>query len=517
MAKLIRLGKYELIKRIAVGGMSEIYLASQGGLRGFERAVIVKCVREDLDTDQEVRDMFMDEARIAACLKHPNIVHLYDVGEQRGTAYLAMEYIFGRDLLQIAERLRLLGREIPVPFAVKIACDALAGLYYAHQVAEFEDRPLHVIHRDISPQNILVSFDGVTKVVDFGIAKAASRLSQTQAGVLKGKYAYMSPEQVRGKDLDHRSDQFSLATVLYETLTGTRLFLREDDYATMEAVDAAEIPPIRVLRKDIPRRLWRALRKALRKNPARRFRSCLDMERYLHPLLKGSPMEQTAMVARTMRELFADEIAARERAIQQAAESDRELIMGTGFEMLPAQPTRTRPAPSPVPPLAHERYQQILASRQGEQTQIQGPALSQASNTERTQPHGRPGRASRGVDWKTLLVVFVAVLLATFLVVFWLTGRQPGEEEAPATLGKPVPLSSTFRPGEDGFISISVRPTVRVIVDGKTLGLGAFHKHPLRAGPHAVEFQDTVSGDSEKLMVQIEADSEALLGPAKWQ
>ncbi|MBW2702483.1 MAG: serine/threonine protein kinase [Deltaproteobacteria bacterium] len=556
------LGKYQLIKRIAVGGMSEIYLSSQGGLHGFERAVILKRIREDLDAEQEVQEMFLDEARIAACLKHANIVHLYDVGRDNGVAYLAMEYIFGRDLMQVAERARLVDMQLPVWFVLKVMIDSLAGLHYAHEVAEFEDKKLKVIHRDVSPQNIIISFDGVSKILDFGIAKAEARMNKTQAGVLKGKYAYMSPEQVRGKPMDHRSDQFSMAVVFYEILTGTRLFQRDTDYSTMEAVDQCEIPPIRVLRKDVPRRLVRVLRKATRRNPKRRFASCKDMEQALHKLLRGSPVEQTMQMSAFMRDLFANELEARERVIAEADDMQREILLKTGFEMALENTSRGRKAKAA--PSAARRYEEILAAKEAKKNPDKVPALLPDENLPEDQdtfydgvaqqrgqqqdepvststqasmramgqaptrpPRPRPRPKPRpeptelppeevgGLfsDWRVLLVVFALVLGLGFL------GMQFFEEEAaiPAPSIGDNGLPNEARPGLDGFLSVSVRASVEVLVDGKSLGLGAFRNQPLTKGKHTVIIRDTNTGKKTERSVEIVPNGEKLLAPQEWQ
>jgi serine/threonine-protein kinase len=514
LGRLGRLGKYQLIKRIAVGGMSEIYLASQGGLDGFDRAVVVKCIRDDLMDEREVLDMFLDEARIAACLKQANIVHLYDVGVgDSGVPYLAMEYIFGRDLTEIADRARSLGWELPIQFILQIVCDCLAGLHYSHNVAEFEDRPLRMIHRDVSPQNIIVSFDGVTRLVDFGISKAEARLSETRAGVLKGKYAYMSPEQVRGKPLDHRSDQFSLAVVFYEVSTETRLFQRDTDYSTMEAVDRCEIPPMKVLREDLPRRLIRALRKAIRKNPKRRFKSCMDMERYLHRLLRGSAVERTEIISRYMRKLFAPELEVRDQAIAQAPKEERKIILSTGFELLKEGSNRIDPTLEP--PLAQMRYEEILAERQDEKTHLKAkplaaePAPLELLPTDRggapiDSKKRKPAAASLLNDWRFLILVFLAVMvLGLFLLTTF--GGEDGID------------ASSARPGLDGFLSVSVAPRVRVFVNGHDMGTGAFRKHPLERGIHEVKLRDLESEETRILNVHIKPDEEFIVSPMNYQ
>lgn len=551
MVKLAQLDKYQLIKRIAVGGMSEIYLASQGGLSHFERAVILKCIRGDLETDREVLDMFLDEARIAACLKHPNIVHLYDVGEDGNVPYLAMEYIFGRDLMQISERARAMGQELPMQFIIQVMCSALAGLHYAHEIAEYEDKPLRAIHRDVSPQNILVSFDGVTKIVDFGIAKAEARLSHTQAGILKGKYAYMSPEQVRGRALDHRSDQFSLAVVFYEIITNTRLFQRDTDYSTMEAVDACEIPPVRVLRKDVPRRVVRVLKKAMRRNPKRRFNSCKEMEQSLHKLLHGSAVERSDYVANFMRSLFASDLKVRDSAIREADDDERELILSTGFEMIDDRMTKIDELPPP--PIAHNRYQQMLQERQSRKTAVKAKGLKEVDPSEvidlsaakeedsaKTDPEGTQPRANaedstfkakapgqnksqkveirkRGKgfmgDWPMMILVFVVVLLVVLGIASLLSG--PSTVTTGQSGNNKSSLPAFARNGLDGFLSVSVSPSVEVILDGQSMGNGAFAKQPLERGMHKIELRQ--GSRRKKIDVQIQVNKERFIAPEDWQ
>ena len=192
-------GRYELLKRIAAGGMGEVYLARQAGLEGFEKLLVVKVLLPNLAEDREFTEMFLDEARIAARLDHPNIGQIYDMGEVDGSYYIAMEYIRGDDVVRLWKQARHQNKSIPPALAVRIAADAAAGLDYAHKAVGIDNEPLHLIHRDVSPQNILVTFDGGVKLIDFGVAKAAGRVSHTSAGTIKGKFAYMSPEQISGE------------------------------------------------------------------------------------------------------------------------------------------------------------------------------------------------------------------------------------------------------------------------------------------------------------------------------
>ena len=219
-----RFGKYTLIDRIAVGGMAEIFLARQAGPEGFEKNIVIKRIRPHLSKEPNFVRMFLNEAKLAAQLNHPNIVQIYDLGKIGESYFIAMEYIFGRDMRRIIPKADALGIPFPMVYALKIASSVCEGLYFAHQRVDVYGQRLDIVHRDVTPENIFVSFDGTVKILDFGIAKAANQIEQTLAGELKGKLSYMSPEQCVGSQLDNRSDLFSLGTVLYEWLTGFKLF-----------------------------------------------------------------------------------------------------------------------------------------------------------------------------------------------------------------------------------------------------------------------------------------------------
>jgi len=238
-----RLGKYEIVALLAVGGTAEIYLARIGGAAGFEKYVVVKCLHEFLADDAEFVDMFLDEARLCSHLDHSNIVQVHELGQHEGRYYIAMEYLPGLSLAMVARRAidRVPGGRIPQPVVLAIAVQACAGLHYAHERVA-DGQPLHIVHRDISPQNLVISFEGIVKLVDFGIAKADVRASKTRSGTIKGKFAYMSPEQCRSSDVDRRTDVFALGVVIHELLTARRLFKRASAYETYQAVIEGVIP-----------------------------------------------------------------------------------------------------------------------------------------------------------------------------------------------------------------------------------------------------------------------------------
>ncbi len=266
-------GKYQLLKRLAMGGMAQIYLARRRGPEGFEKLLVIKRILPHLAENADFVRMFLDEARIAARLDHPNIVDIYDLGAQDDTFFIAMEYIHGEDLRRVWKRAERSGQLIPVPLVCRIMIEACAGLEHAHKQKDTQGRPLGIVHRDISPQNILLTFEGRVKVVDFGIAKAADQATVTRSGVLKGKYSYMSPEQAAGqKNLDCRTDIFALGVVLYELLTGMRLFKRLTDMATLQAVADCNISPPSQINPRVPKDLDPIVMKALTRAPPRDHR-----------------------------------------------------------------------------------------------------------------------------------------------------------------------------------------------------------------------------------------------------
>jgi serine/threonine protein kinase len=357
-----RVGRYRLVKRLAAGGMAELHLAEAVGPDGAPRMVVVKTLREDLDED-ELITMLLEEARIASCLRHPNIVELIEVGQEGKTHFLAMEFVFGRNLRELRERCEELGERIPHRHLVTILADTLDALHHAHHEATFEGRPLRVIHRDVSPQNVLVGFDGAVKLLDFGMAKASAQQSRTRAGVLKGKYAYMSPEQVHFQGVDHRSDLFSVGVVLWELLTGRRLFLRHTDYETVRAVMACQVPFARALSPTLPwSPSWVAFR-ALRRDPRWRYR---DARRMRDALLAGdgrSREDARRELAAWMRALFSRPLAQREALLERLRDDParHRMVLESGFELLdevtdpgvslrpsPGPDGETDPAPPPV-------------------------------------------------------------------------------------------------------------------------------------------------------------------------
>ena len=276
-------GRYELLGRLGSGGMAEVYLARAVGLEDFEfeKIVVLKRVLPERIDDRRYAAMFRDEARVAATLEHPNIVHTHDIGIKDDECFFTMEYLHGEDLKAILAAAAKQQEPLPLELALQIAVGCAAGLHHAHEQTDYAGRPLEIVHRDVSPSNIIVTRTSGVKLIDFGIAKAASDKEQTGVGVLKGKVAYMSPEQCRGEVLDRRCDVFALGIVLYEMVAMARPFAAANVLGTVHKLLGEEPRRPRELRPDCPPALERIVLKALEKDPARRYQTAFEMQEEL--------------------------------------------------------------------------------------------------------------------------------------------------------------------------------------------------------------------------------------------
>jgi serine/threonine protein kinase len=310
--------------------MAEVFKAKSYGVEGFEKIIAIKRILPTMGEDRDFIKMFIDEAKIAGQLAHANICQIFELGRIEGSHFIAMEYIWGKDLLQIQNRIRKLKSAIPVQLACFVISKVLEGLDYAHRKRDPLGRPLEIVHRDCSPQNVLVSYEGEVKVIDFGIAKATSRNSRTMAGVLKGKFGYMSPEQVRGLPLDRRSDIFALGTMLYECLTGERLFQGETDFSTLEKVRNVDVQPPRAVNPNIPEAVEKVILKALAKDVDDRYQWCSEMLADLQQYLMSQEVVFTAKsLSGWLKETFQQEIDRERQQLEQYKRVGRDgLIAG---------------------------------------------------------------------------------------------------------------------------------------------------------------------------------------------
>jgi serine/threonine protein kinase len=312
----MKFGDYYLFERVAVGGMAEVYKGVSYGVEGFERLFAVKRVLPDISEDQEFIEMFIDEAKIAVQLTHANIGQIFELGNAEGSYFIAMEFVQGKDGRAIFDRARSRAEHLSIPMVCHIIKEVCEALEYAHNKRNDRGESLDLIHRDVSPQNVLVSYDGEVKLIDFGIAKAAGKASKTQAGILKGKFSYMSPEQVRGKPIDKRSDLFSLGVCLYELLTLERCFSGESDFSTLEKVREADFRRPTQINRDIPPELEKIVYRALARDPDQRFQNASDFQDALQKFLyQSGAFYSRKDLAAFMRATFAKELESEQQRL----------------------------------------------------------------------------------------------------------------------------------------------------------------------------------------------------------
>jgi serine/threonine protein kinase len=400
-------GPYTLLHPLARGGMATTWLARVTGDEvGHE--LVIKRMLPEVSGDADVRALFAEEARTAMLLDHEHLVRTWDWGEVDGESYIAMEYVWGQDLRQIVERGQSLGQFIPLRMVVEIVARAARGLFVAHNVSDDHGRPLGLVHRDISPPNLMVGFDGRVKVVDFGIARAESHWAKVRPGQLKGKFSYMSPEQVQGLEIDHRSDLFALGIVLYELTTKKRLFRADSDMATIRMVADARFDPPHRVRADYPPRLEEIVMTALARDPADRYADAWQMAQALDHFLQETRAETTtAQIASYMKEIFADLI------------EDAESTLGPGYAGPTGAPRIPRKAPEPAPQAAAPK-RQLTPS---------GPVVSVTHMVQ--QSDDEFVRASRSPNlflWGTGGLVMVAIGLAAYMGLTRGTGSYTLQE-----------------------------------------------------------------------------------------
>ncbi len=350
-----RFGKYTLLRRLAVGGMAELYLALQKSVAGFEKLIVVKRVLPHLAVDETFVEMLLAEARIAATLTHPNIAQVYDVGVAEGDYFIAMEHVHGEDLRSIVRQMRQKEvRSFPLEHTLAIVMGVCKGLGYAHDRKDLDGEPLEIVHRDISPQNVLVTFTGDVKVVDFGIAKARSA-NEEDEGQLKGKVPYMSPEQAQGLPLDSRSDIFSLGVMLFELCTGKRLFKGKDEQETLQRIVRGQYPQPTQINPNLSPRLEAIILQALAVDRDTRYQDAREMLADLESYIREEQLAVSALsLGEWMQSLFDDKLAQQKQMLQEgrqlaevlAAEEPEDLaaISSMGLSLSGVSQVRQKPA-----------------------------------------------------------------------------------------------------------------------------------------------------------------------------
>lgn len=358
-----KIGRYELCFELASGGMASVHLARVEGNPGFEKLVALKRIHPHLACEQEYVEMFLDEARIASRITHSNVCSVFDFGEADGEYFIAMEYLVGEPLSRVHRRVLadLDQRDSPLlPMRMaRIVAQACEGLHAAHELADADGESLHVVHRDVSADNLFVTYDGATQVVDFGIAHARQRVHNSEAGQVKGTFPYMAPEQMTSAVVDRRVDVWALGTVLWELLTLRKLFLRESDVNTMYAVLSGEIQPPSAYRSEVSADLDEIVLKALQRSPDERWQSAREMGKALRRYLaKQDELIGPAEIAEWMRELFPSgelrkrelmEIARSRKGVESEPEGAAEAENGERTSRFPVLMVDRMPAAPPLP------------------------------------------------------------------------------------------------------------------------------------------------------------------------
>jgi len=549
MSNNLVFGKYEIQHRIAIGGMGEVFFAIQRGVSGFERPVILKSLLPDLAQQQELVNQFLDEARVAATLNHPNVVSIFEVGLWNGTFYIAMEYIRGRNLAQLIRRALEQQVRLPPAVSARIVREAAMGLHHAHVATDASGHGLNIVHRDISPQNIMVREDGVAKVVDFGIASAANRSTRTATGTIKGKLAYMAPEQVLAQSMSPKVDQFALGVVFWELLTCRRLFRAENDLALMKMLLEAPIPRPETFAADVPAPMADVVMRMLDRDAARRFDSLHDVVDALEGLqVTPTPAQSPAAF---MRKLGTDDLkieikpsttsgenfvislneqstpaAAAEvktgalQGLDGATKGSAELkaprrsmvpFVGAAVALLAlgaAAWSFTRPPPNeptPPPPTVQVVAPPPIVEVVVDAGPSTPPPVAEATLELKTVPAG----ALLRVDGRPVGASPQRLTMSsgvTHYVLAELSGYERNEieltlaaaEERSVTLelkarsGKPgtrpTPVASPPLKSDPGFLTIATTPWTKVTIDGELMGSTPIYKIRLTPGAHKVQF-----------------------------
>jgi serine/threonine protein kinase len=443
MSSSTRFGKYDLLALLATGGMAEIWLARVSGMAGFEKLVVIKRLLDKLAIDPEYVEMFLDEARINARLTHSNIVQVLELGQVEGKYFMAMEFVPGLSVSQVGKRATKQLGDVPQEVACGIIAQACSGLHYAHEKTMPDGTPLNIIHRDVSPQNLILTYEGLVKVLDFGIAKADHRQSQTRTGLVKGKFSYMSPEQCLGQGLDRRNDVFALGIVLFELCTARRLFKRGSTYQTYTAITNADVPAPRTLNKNVSEEIEAVILRALAKKREDRYDTAEAMGDALEQAMRKTGLRGAATdLARFMTDKFAAEEAEQRRLISQAQRGE----LGSGEEAAQLSPVAAaaaaevasnyavdneRTSVDLLPPLGEDSGRNWKAdadtlqdgdydSQEDIKTRAQVFPVEPPPSQATTAPRGVP--SLRG-QIPTIYYVFAVLAVVLIVLIAWLIAR----------------------------------------------------------------------------------------------
>lgn len=437
-----RVGPYRLLCELGRGSMAVVYLGRTEGPGGFERLCALKMIHPHLSEAQEFVDLFLNEARIAAMIHHPNVIAVDDIGLHDGRYYLRMNYVSGETLFQALNRTWNEGTPFPLPIAAQIIAEVTEGLHAAHELKDPTGAPLGVIHRDLGPHNILIGYDGVVRVMDFGIAKALDQVTATQPGTWRGTAAFMSPEQVRGEPIDRRADVFSLGVVLWETTVGARLFKHTTMAGTMTRILSLDVPRPSSLRADYAPELERIVLKALERDPARRYSTARelgeDLSRYL---VEIGVAQGAASLERFMAETFRERHEERALMEQEARRHDYTGRMQTVLKA---------PPKTELPPAFGDAPEPTIQHALGQSAALPSVDPSEAPTGVAPRPRTEPGirrPKSRAIPWESIgLGAAVIALLVSVGIAFKVALREkPTQTTVPLAM---VRLSFVLAPPE---------------------------------------------------------------------
>lgn len=412
----VRFGKYILLDKIATGGMAQLFKAKIIGIEGFEKLIAIKQILPQFSKEKELITSFIDEAKLAALLNHQNIVQIYDFGSIDDSYFISMEYLFGKDLRMMWTRLKDKELSLPLEHALYITSRLCAGLAYAHELKDFQGKELNIIHRDISPQNVFVTYQGDVKILDFGIAKAASQSTVTQFGMIKGKVAYMSPEQAAGKPIDQRSDIFSAGIVLYELVTNTRMFTGESTMQILTRVRDAQYDSAESVAAGLHSKVYAIINRALAKDPDQRYQFAADMLADIEECMMELSLRPTARVlGQYMRELFADEVASEQKALSEGSGSQK--VEVDVKETKASQPKVVEPAPVTKPKPNEKEKEREKAEQKKTQAAPSVPAASSGVEPVKEEKRKKP--------WPLYAAVGVIIVIGALAFVFWPKTKPP--------------------------------------------------------------------------------------------
>ena len=475
-----QLGKYQLQRHIATGGMAEIWLAEQAGPGGFNKELVIKRILSHFADDEQFTRMFLDEARLAAQLSHPKIAQIYELGEIDGEYFIAMEYIQGIDLDVLLKMAMEQGAPMPVGIVAKIMMDVLEALDYAHGFTDRTGQPYNLVHRDVSPHNVLISNDGIVKLCDFGVAKAKANQTRTQPGAVKGKFAYMAPEQIQNAhEVDRRADVFAAGILFYELLTGKKPF--GDELAAVNNIIAQRHPDPRSLREDIPPGIVAIVDRALEKRPEDRYPDAHSMMREIQNFVRnGGDFVGDRELSRYVREMQGLPVTRHSQPAVPVEGPAIDPLSDTGEQPLERRPTTTQ-----EPNVTAQLY---------------------GGDEDAVEPAPAPQKSNAGL-YAVFAFIIVSIIVALALIAFFVVG--PGEPAVDTVDAPTQPVAAAQKGNPSllkrggGPVIISTTPKSDIYVDGQLVGSTPFDAQ-LPPGKYQVEFRtrDGKKRKTETLVVE---------------